>query len=72
MEVDSEGSKKFKKSFFPFFFGAFLVGLGVGGPMVLNEYVSLALACLGGLLGVYSTSFWKDYRIEIVVTKRDV
>jgi hypothetical protein len=71
MVNDQKGIDVFKRSIFPFFFGAFLVGLGFGNMLTQNEYLSILAFSLGGVLGFYSASHWREYTIEFTVTKRD-
>lgn len=70
MEEELASDTFLRRSMYPFFFGAFLVGLGVGNMFPQNEYMSIILVVLGGALGMYSASMWKGYRIEVTARRR--
>jgi ABC-type phosphate transport system permease subunit len=71
MEGEIDGVGVFKRAIFPFFLGGWLFGIGFGNLLTRNEYMSLVLIILGAALGIYSGTYLRGYRIDIIATKLD-
>ena len=71
METKLDEGTIFRRVFFPFFFSAWLVGLGMGGILHLNEYFSYGLVIFGAAIAIYCAHLASAYQLEISATKRE-
>lgn len=70
-DIDIVSHTIFSRSLFPFFFGAFFIGFGMGVVMAIDDVIGLICLGIGTALAFYSVYYWWDYKVEVKAIKKD-